>query len=192
MKRLGLLLFLFVAASSACTVRVVHAPETAATVKTSEGAKPGGTLKAVVAPDKALHGWVVIPSAVNFAAASTDYIVYDTTQGGTVRQRANYVDRIPVSVRCNQAVTLKYQTLATSSSTWRTRNGYSGAAPSGSCVETTGLGSGLGFTVPASTDVYCDFLVQGPDSRIVVTTGGTPPTSCEVDVRLNFTPDLSM
>jgi hypothetical protein len=94
--------------------------------------------------------------------------LFDTTGGSNSNRKGfTHVQRILGSLRCDQAITLLYQVLRTGSTTWRTMNG-----------------SGSGDAITASTDTAIDYLVLGPDSRLEAVTGGTGPSSCEVDVGL--------
>jgi hypothetical protein len=92
---------------------------------------------------------------------STHNIVFSTTSAGdTNRGMYPGLQRIVVHYRGDQATTVFQQTLAPlPSTTWRTLNG-----------------SGSGDSVTANTDYAKDFLVLGPDVRVDILTGGTPPT----------------
>lgn len=122
--------------------------------------------------------------------ASQTITLFDMTGGSTAtRQLMRNVNRIVFTGRCDQAITLKYQTLATGSTTWRTRNGFTGTAPTGDCTGSS-PGALAGHTVPATTDVACDFLVLGPDSKLVAVTGTSP--TCEYDIGLVSARSLGM
>lgn len=131
--------------------------------------------------------WVPAAKLTAITGTSQTITLWDSTGGvsGQAQTQA-HIHRIMFTGRCTQDFTLKYQTLATGSSTWRTRNGYAIGTPTAgvNCVDTTGLGAGAGVTVPATTDVACDFLVLGPDSRLVAVTGTSP--TCEYDIRLGY------
>jgi|SRR5450631_2570686 len=78
------------------------------------------------------------------------------------------VNRIGVSIRCDQAVTLLAQINRSSGGgTWRTMNN-----------------NGAGDTVLANTDTVIDYLVFGPNTRIEAVTGSTGPSACETDIGL--------
>ena len=72
-------------------------------------------------------------------------------------------ERLAVTCRFDQAVTILYQVERLGSSTWRTVNGS-------------------GDAVTANTDFFIDYLVQGPNNRIQVVTGSTGPTVAEINV----------
>jgi hypothetical protein len=110
-------------------------------------------------------------------APSTTYIVFSTTsQGDTVRGRYPGLERVALRARFDQATTILYQTLAAApATTWRTLNG-----------------SGSGDSLAAGTDYAVDFLVLGPDVRLEVVTGGTPPTTQEISTRLSNDRALGM
>lgn len=100
-------------------------------------------------------------------------IIFDTTNAG--QNPGPSVDRIVISCYFDQAVTLQYQVRHRGSSTWRTVNG-----------------NGSGDTVSASTQTAIDFLILGYDSRVQVVTGGTGPSTAEVDIGLVYVRPLGM
>lgn len=107
---------------------------------------------------------------------SVDVIVFSTTsQGDATRGMYPGLERVALRARFNQAVTIKYQTLKLGQTTWRTWNG-----------------SGSGDALAANTDYFTDFLRLDDDVRIVVTTGGTGPTTREVALRISNDRALGM
>ena len=110
-------------------------------------------------------------------AASTSYVVFSTTSNGdSTRGLSPGLERVALRCRFDQATTILYQTLAAKpATTWRTLNG-----------------SGSGDSLAASTDYAVDFLVLGPDVRLVVVTGATPPTTQEVSTRTSNDRELGM
>ena len=67
-------------------------------------------------------------------------------------------ERLAVTCRFDQAVTILYQVQRIGDVTWRTMNG-------------------VGDAVPANTDAFLDYLIQGANSRIEVVNGGTGPSA---------------
>lgn len=107
---------------------------------------------------------------------SVDVVVFSTTSNGdSTRGMYPGLERVALRARFNQAVTIKYQTLNLGATTWRTLNG-----------------SGSGDSLGANTDYFTDFLKMGDDVRIVVTTGGTGPTTREVALRISNDRALGM
>jgi len=104
--------------------------------------------------------WRVPLNAIPSTASATT-IVFDTTVTPVVPPP----ERLAVSCRFDQAVTLLYQIQRLGSVTWRTMNG-----------------TGAGDAVPANTDAFYDYLVQGPNSRLEVVNGGTGPSTPELNV----------
>lgn len=95
-------------------------------------------------------------------------VVYDTTV-----QQGFKSDRVTVSCRYDQPVTILFQGKRFGSSTWRTLNG-AGGAPAGESVS-------------ANTDTFKDYLVQTSNSRVKIVTGSTAPsTTVETDICLPF------
>ena len=74
-------------------------------------------------------------------------------------------ERLVVSCRFDQNVTVLYEVQRLGSVTWRTVNG-----------------GGAGDVVTANQDTLFDYLVQGPNSRLQVVTGGTGPTTSEINI----------
>jgi hypothetical protein len=112
---------------------------------------PGSSIPAITGTNST----IVLFSMVNGRAA--------TTPGLTTT-----VNRIGVSIRCDQPVTLLYQINRSSGGgTWRTLNN-----------------NGAGDSILAATDSVIDYLVMGPTSRIEVVTGSPGPSACEADVGL--------
>jgi hypothetical protein len=74
-------------------------------------------------------------------------------------------ERLVVSCRFDQQVTILYQVQRLGSVTWRTVNG-----------------NGTGDVVSANTDTFIDYLVLGPNNRIEVVTGSTGPTVAEINI----------
>lgn len=94
---------------------------------------------------------------------SATIVVYDTTA-----QQGFKSDRVMVSCRYDQAVTILFQGKRFDSSTWRTLNGS-------------------GDAVTANTDTLKDYLVQTANSRVEIVTGGTgPTTTVETDICLPY------
>lgn len=110
-------------------------------------------------------------------AASTSYVLFSTTTAGdSVRGLNLGLERVALRARFDQATTILYQTLAAKPvTTWRTLNG-----------------AGSGDALAANTEYAVDFLVLGPDVRLVVTTGGTPPTVQELSYRVSNDRALGM
>lgn len=110
-----------------------------------------------------------VPAAATVSGNNASVVVFSTTTSGdNVRGLSPGLERVGIQCRFNQAVTVLYQTLAAGSTTWRTQNG-----------------SGSGDAVTANADFWFDYLVKGPDVRIVVVTGGTGPTTREVSIRVS-------
>lgn len=101
--------------------------------------------------------------------------VYDTTGGDTVRAQQKALQHILVSCRFDQAVTVLYQIKRTGSSSWRTMNN-----------------GGAGDVVGANTDFVRDYAILGPDSKVVIVTGATGPSTGELDVGLIFERPLGL
>jgi hypothetical protein len=79
------------------------------------------------------------------------------------------VNRVGVSVRCDQPITLLSQVNRASGggTNWRTMNN-----------------NGSGDAVLANVDTVIDYLVFGPNTRIEAVTGSTGPSACETDIGL--------
>lgn len=97
--------------------------------------------------------------------------VFDTTASSVYRN----VERVTISCFFDQAVTVLYQVRHAGSSTWRTMNG-----------------NGAGDAVTASTGTVIDYLILGYDSRIQVVTGGTGPSTSELDIGLVYARPLAI
>jgi hypothetical protein len=120
---------------------------------------------------------------------SNALIVLVKVNGGRSVMAGGTVNRIFVSLRCDQPVTLLFQVNRSSGggTVWRTLNGWNSGDPvqghPAGCTDAS-PGRGLGDTVAANTDVSCDYLVLGANSRVEVMTGSPGPTACEVDLGL--------
>ena len=114
------------------------------------------------------YEWIQAPNIPTISGNNASITMWSMT-GGRAAVTGTYsttVNRVGISVRCNQAVTILYQVERSSGgSVFRTMNAS-------------------GDAVTANTDVYKEYLIQGPNSQLVVTTGSTGPTACEVDVGL--------
>jgi hypothetical protein len=82
-------------------------------------------------------------------------------------------ERLLVTCRFDQAVTILYQVQRYGSSTWRTTNGS-------------------GDSAAANTDTFLDYLVLGPFSRIEVVTGSTGPSVAEINIGPVYDRPLAM
>ena len=103
------------------------------------------------------------------STASATAVVFDTT----VTPIVPLPERLVVTCRFDQGVTILYQIQRIGSSTWRTMNG-------------------VGDVVPANTDAIYDYLIQGPSSRIEVVNGGTGPSTPEFNVAPVYDRPLAM
>lgn len=116
------------------------------------------------------YEWVQAPNIPAISGNNSSITMWSMT-GGRAAVTGTYlttVNRAAISIRCNQAVTILYQVERVSGgSVFRTLNG-----------------SGSGDAVTANTDTYKEYLIEGPNSQLVVTTGSTGPTACEVDIGL--------
>lgn len=93
-------------------------------------------------------------------------VIFDTSTDSGAKYLTNSgAERLLVSMFFDQAVTVNYQARIRGSSTWRTVNG-----------------DGSGDSVSASTFTAIDFRIMAADTRITVVTGGTGPTTSEIDI----------
>lgn len=99
--------------------------------------------------------------------------LFDTTAGGTQRGIYAFLQRLMVTLQCDQAVTVTYQVQLSPSTTWL-----------------QAAGSNASTSFPANTVTEVDFLSQGQESRVQVVTGSTGPTTCADAVGLFFVRDL--
>lgn len=110
-----------------------------------------------------------------------------TMTGGKVAAYG-VVGEVVVSLRCDQPITLLWQTeRSKGGAVFRTLNGWNAGDPiqghPTSCTDTS-AGRGLGDVVSAATDTTCEYVVAGPNTKLVAVTGSTGPSTCEVDVGL--------
>lgn len=99
--------------------------------------------------------------------------LFDTTAGGTQFGKYAFLQRLMLTLQCDQAVTVTYQVQLSPSTTWL-----------------QAAGSNASTSFPASTVTEVDFLSQGQESRIQVVTGSTGPTTCANALALFFVRDL--
>lgn len=115
--------------------------------------------------------WLPASSIPAITGSNSTVVLFSMSGGRTVVTpgAATTVNRIGVSIRCDQPITLLSQVNRTSGggSTWRTMNN-----------------NGSGDTVLANTDTAIDYLVFGPNTRIEAVTGSTGPSACETDIGL--------
>jgi hypothetical protein len=160
MKRLALLIGLVTLASCAIPVRIV-APASAPHKFAAAGGPSGVEYR---------YWQTNLPAITGNNATIT---LFDTTKGGTVLGAYAFLQRLMLTLQCDQAVTVTYQVQLSPSTTWM-----------------TAAGSNASTSFPASTVTEVDFLSQGQESRIQVVTGSTGPTTCADALALFFVRDL--
>jgi hypothetical protein len=137
-----------------------------ATAPTAPTAPPGHRVGATSGDVE----WLPASSIPAITGTSATIVLFSMTNGRAVTTPGltTTVNRVGVSVRCDQPVTLLYQV----------------ERSSGGAVFRTMNGNGSGDSVLANTDTFIDYLIMGPTSRIEAVTGSPGPSACETDIGL--------
>jgi hypothetical protein len=114
--------------------------------------------------------WLPASSIPAITGTNATVILWSMANGraATTPGLTTTVNRIGVSIRVDQPVTILYQVSRSSGGgTWRTMNN-----------------NGNGDSVLANTDTFIDYLIMGPASRLEIVTGSPGPSAVELDLGL--------